>query len=108
VMATVEGPRVPREETAHAPGEGPMPRPEQEVGVVREEGPGADGSGALLHQPGEVGDEGRAVRVVPDDDAPLNPSHHGVVPGVGRVEAALAGHGERDGNTHCYTWQRVP
>jgi isopropylmalate/homocitrate/citramalate synthase len=31
-----------------------------------------------------------------------------VVPGVGRVEAALAGHGERDGNTHCYTWQRVP
>ena len=107
-MAAVEGSRVAGEEAAHAPGYGARAGAHQEVGVVREEGPVADGSGVLLRQPGEVGDEGRAVRVVPDDDAPLNPSHHGVVPGVGRVEAALAGHGERDGNTHCYTWQRVP
>jgi len=106
VMAPIEGPRVAGEEAAHALGYGTPAGAHQEMGVVREEGPGVDGSGALLRQPGEAGDEGRAVRVIPDDDALLHPSHHGVVQGVGRVEATFAGHGERDGNTHCYTWQR--
>ena len=57
VVAAVEGPRVPREETAHAPGEGAMPRPEQEVRVVREQGPGVDGERPTLRQRRDARDE---------------------------------------------------
>ena len=60
-MAAVEGSRVAGEEAAHAPGYGARAGAHQEVGVVREEGPVADGSGVLLRQPGQAGDKGRAA-----------------------------------------------
>jgi len=62
--------------------------------MVREEGPGVDGERPTLRQRGEAGDEIPAVRVIPEDGAPLEPPHHHVVEGVRGIQAGLTGHGE--------------
>jgi len=46
------------------------------MGVIREERPGIDGEGAGFRQRGHPGYELVSVGVVPEDDAPLEPSHH--------------------------------
>ena len=61
--------------------------------MVRAERPGVDGPDALLRQGGEAGEEVRAVRVLPEDDAPLEPPPHDMVEGVRGIQARLAGHG---------------
>jgi hypothetical protein len=43
LMSPVEGTRITGEEGPHAPGQGATPRADQEVGMVRQEGPGVDG-----------------------------------------------------------------
>ena len=60
--------------------------------MIPEERPGIDGEGALRCHPGEAGDEVRPVRIVAGDGRPLEPPHHDVVEGVGRVQAGLARH----------------
>jgi hypothetical protein len=40
VMPPVEGPRVAGEQRPHAPGQGAGPRPDEEMGMIREERPG--------------------------------------------------------------------
>ncbi len=95
-MAAVEGAGVAREKGAHAAREGPRPGPHQEVGVVGHEGPGVDGEGAPLRQGRESGEEVGAIPVVAEEGGPLDPAHHDVVQGVGRIEA---GHGMRESST---------
>jgi hypothetical protein len=56
-------------------------RPDQEMGVVREERPGGDGEGAVRRQGRQAGDEVRAVRVVLEDGTALKAPHHHVVEG---------------------------
>ena len=99
VMPPIEGPRVTGEERAHAPGERAIPRPDQEVSVVREHGSaverGPDGDGDGPQAGYEVG----AVPVVADEARPLEPPHHHVVEGRGGIEASEARHGGRASST---------
>ena len=60
---------------------------------MRKQGPGEDGERPALRQRGEAGDEVCAVRVIPEDGAPLEPPHHYVVEGVRGIQAGLTGHG---------------
>jgi hypothetical protein len=52
------------------------------------------------------GDEVRPIAVIPEDRTTLEPPHHDVVEGVGRIQAGLAGHGDSDVSTTWCTWQR--
>jgi len=63
VVAATEGPRVPREEGPEAAVQGPSARPDQEVGVIREQGPGLHREGAHLRHRGQAGDDVRAAGV---------------------------------------------
>jgi hypothetical protein len=71
-----EGTGVASQEGAHGPREEALPRPDQEVGVVGEEGPGVHRPGPLLGQDGDARDEVSAVGVVFEDAAALSSSHH--------------------------------
>jgi hypothetical protein len=53
--------------------EGVPRRPDQEVGVVREEHPGIDGAGPRLRQSGQTDHEVGPVRVVREDDTAPSP-----------------------------------
>jgi hypothetical protein len=92
LMAAVEGSRVAREERAHAAREGPLPRPEQEVRVVREQGPCVHGEPGRLDQAPHPGTEIAPIGVVPEDGAALEASHHHVVEDPRSIEARLPGH----------------
>ena len=76
-----------------------MPRPEQEVRVVREQRPGVDRERPPLRQRRDARDEVRAIPIVPEDHGPLDPPHHHVVEGVRRIEAGLPRHGTREAST---------
>jgi len=91
-VPAVEGPGVAGEERAHAPGQRARPGPHQEVGVIREQGPGVHREGARVRERREPAEEGLAVRVVGKDHAPFQAAHHHVVEGSGGVEASLARH----------------
>jgi hypothetical protein len=92
-VSAVEGPGVAREEGAHAAGERALSGADQEVGMVRQERPGVDRPGPLCRQVGHAGDKVGAVRVVAEANGSLDPSHHDVVKGLGRIEAGLTRHG---------------
>ncbi len=92
LVAPVEGSGIAGEERAHGPGQGADPRPHQEVGVVREEGPGVDAEDLGLRQGGEARDEVGPAPVVAEEGPPLDPPHHDMVEGVRRIQAGLAGH----------------
>ena len=64
LVAAVERPRIPCEERPHAAGQGALSRPEQQMGVVREQGPPVHGERPVLRQRGEAADEVGAVRIV--------------------------------------------
>jgi len=66
-VAAIEGPGVPCEEGPEAAVQGAGARPDQEMGVIREQGPGVHREGARLRQRGQAGDEVRAVGVGADD-----------------------------------------
>ena len=53
----------------------------------------ANGEVPPLRQEGQACHEVRAVRIIPEDGVPLDPSHHHVVPDLGGIGAGLAGHG---------------
>jgi len=98
-MAAVEGPGVAREERAHAAREGPPPGADQEMRMVREEGPGIQRPGPLRRQRGQARDKVRPVGLVPEERGPLDPPHHPVVQGVRRIEPRLAGHSTAESTT---------
>jgi len=106
LMAPVEGTRVSGEEAAHAPAERPGPSPDEEVGVVREEGPGVDGEGPRRRERPEARDEIGPVPVVPEDPAAFQPTEHDVVEHARRIEAGTAWHGRGERSITCHTWQR--
>ena len=99
LVAAVERPRIPREERPHAAGQGALSRPEQQMGVVREQGPRVHGERPVLRQRGEAADEVGAVRIVPEEGGPLDSPHHHVVEGLRRIEARLARHDTGDATT---------
>ena len=70
-----------------------MPRPDQEMGMVGQEGPGEDGERARLGEGGHAGDEVGAIAVIPEQGGPLDPPHHHMVQGVRRIEPRLTRHG---------------
>ena len=49
--------------------------PDQEMGVIREHGPGEHGGGVVRRQALESGEVGLAVPVIAEDDLPVEPSH---------------------------------
>jgi hypothetical protein len=106
VVPPIERPGIAREETPHAAGQRAGPGPDQQVGMIREERPGVDRPGALRRQSGHAGHEVGAVRVVAEERGPLNPPHHDVMEGVGRIEAGLAGHDRAEGTTRRLTLPR--
>jgi hypothetical protein len=69
-LAALQRSRVPREESPHAAGQGALSRPEQQMGVVREQGPRVYGERPRLRQRGEAADEVGAVRIVPEEGGP--------------------------------------
>ena len=92
LVAAIEGPGVAREEGPHAARERPAPRPDQEVGMVREQRPGVDGEGPRLREGRQAGDEVGPVGVVAEEGRPLDPPHHHVVEDPRGIEARLARH----------------
>jgi hypothetical protein len=93
-VAPVEGPPARRgEQRAHIPREGPSPRADQEVGVVREERPGIDPPGARFCERREPREKVVPVGVIFEDNPALQPPHHHVVKGLRSIQARLAGHG---------------
>ncbi len=106
VVSAVEGPGIAREQTPHAPGQGARSRPHEEVGVVREHGPGVDGPRPGLRQGREARHKIRPIPVTPEDDPALEPPHHHVVEGVRRIETGLAGHGRQEPSTRRVGTQR--
>ena len=92
LMAAIERPGVSGEEGAHAARERPTPRPDQEMGVVGQEGPGGDGERSGVNQRGDPGHERVAIDVIPENGCPLDPPHHDMVQGVRGVQTGLAWH----------------
>ena len=90
-VAPVEGPGVAGEEAPHAPGEGAGPGADQEVGVIREQGPGVDGKDAVVGEGREARDEVRLILAIPKDGAPLQAPHRHVVEGAGQKVRTKSG-----------------
>ena len=65
--------------------------PDQQVGVVREEGPGVDPEARCGHQGLQAADEIRPVGVILEDAPALESPHHHVVEGIGRRFRAKGG-----------------
>ncbi len=93
VVAAVEGARVAREERTHAPGQRALPRPDQEVGVVREQGPRVDDEPARVRKSRKARKEIGSVLRVPKDGSPFDPSHHHVVQDPRRIQTRASWHG---------------
>jgi len=78
------------------PGKRAIARPDQELGVVREQGPGAACEAPPL---GEVGHEVRAAPIVAKGARVFDLAQHHLVQVVGGFDAGLAGDG--DGETRA-------
>ena len=92
LMAAVEGPGRAGEEPAHAAREAGRATPEQEVSMVREEGPrGEGGTGGLRHR-AQARHEGRAVLIVLHDRPPLQPAEDDMIERPWGIEARVARH----------------
>ena len=79
-MPPVEGPRIPSQEGAHTTGQRPHPGADQQIGMIREERPGADGEdpGGLC-EGSPAREEVGPIPVIPEDHGPLDPPHHHLV-----------------------------
>jgi hypothetical protein len=107
-MAAVQGAGVAGEARAHTPGERTIARPDQEMGVVRQEGSGVDSEGSLLRQAGEARREVGAVLLVPEEARALDPPSHYVVQDPGSIEAGCPGDGRTQTSTSRPGLQRAP
>jgi hypothetical protein len=92
-MASVEDPRVAREERPHAPGQRAIPRADEEVEVIRQEGPRVDGEGARLRETRQASDEVIPVAIIPEDELPIESSRHHMVQDPRSIESWSARHG---------------
>jgi hypothetical protein len=78
-VASVEGARIPSEETTHGSAEWPGPSPHEQMDVVRQEGPGVDREGLGLCERPETRHEVGAILVVPEDPATFQAANHDVM-----------------------------
>jgi hypothetical protein len=95
LVSAIEGPGIASQETPHGASQRPRTRPHQEVGVIREEGPGGDSECSLFRQCSEASHEVRSIRVIPEDELPLQTPHHHMVEGSRGIQTRLAGHGRQ-------------
>ena len=91
-MPAVEGPRIAREERAHHAREGTQAGPDQEVGVIRQEGPGVDGHVVRLRQAGQAAYKVLSVQIIPKNSTAFDAPHHYMMQGTGRVQAGAPWH----------------
>jgi len=61
--------------------------------MVRQEGPSVYGDGPGLGQGRETTDEVGPVPVIPEERAPLEPTHHDMMEDTGCIETWTARHG---------------
>jgi hypothetical protein len=92
-MAAVEPDRVAGEEAPHQGGQGDGTGPDQEVGMVRQEGPGIAGGLGGRQEPRQAGQKLLPILVVPEDIAALDPPDDDVLHGPRGVEAGGSRHG---------------
>ena len=95
MVAPVEGAGIAAEPAAHEGGQGPVARAQEEVDVVREQGPREDLDPRGLHLRGEA-----AEKIVPalggsEEQRLLDPPGHHVVEDSGGIEPGPARHGCR-------------
>jgi hypothetical protein len=83
VVTPVEGPSVPGEQAPHAAGERAIPRADQQVRMIRKEGPGVDGERPLLGQAGQASHEVASIRGISEDGPAFESAHHHMVECVG-------------------------
>ena len=83
---------VPRQEPAHELGEPRRAAPQEQVGVVGEEGPGVEGRPGCRGDVPQAPEERRAVFGIRDDRPPLDPPEDDVVQRAGGIEPCLSGH----------------
>ena len=93
-VAAIEASGVTGEPRPHGSGKRPGTSPEQEMGVIREQGPGIDGEPTLLRQGGEPRDEVGAVRIAAEDYLAVEAPHHHMVEDSGGIEARAAWHSD--------------
>ena len=99
LVASIECARVSGQERAHAPSEGPGPGAEQQVGVIRQDGPGVDGYGPALYYAREAAEEVGPIGIVPEDGRPLDAPHHDMVQGAGGIQPRSARHAGAQAST---------
>jgi hypothetical protein len=105
-VAPVKGAGIPSEEAPHGSAERPGPRPDEEMGVVWQEGPSVDGESLGLRERREARDEVGPIPVVAEDRAALQAADHDVMKDAWRIQSRTAWHGDRLYITTCRTWQR--
>jgi hypothetical protein len=80
------------EQAAHEQGEAARPTPEEQVGVVREEGPRVEGGPGGHGDRAEPIEEPRSILLIGHDLPARQPPEHDVVQRAGRIESRLSGH----------------
>ena len=60
--------------------------------MIGKQGPGVDREPRHSHEGGQADHEVPAIPVIAEDGGPLDPPHHHMVEGPGRIQAGLAWH----------------
>jgi hypothetical protein len=95
LVTTIELSSIAGQERSHAPTYRTRVRPNQQMRVVRHEGPGVDCKMAGLREAGNPLDEIFPIRIVMEDDLAVQAPDHHMVQGAGCVEARSAWHDSR-------------
>ena len=91
-MAAVVGPGITGEEPAQEPGEPLGSAPQQQVGMIREEGSCVERRAGGRRPRAEARDERLAILGIGHDLPPLLPAEHHMVQRAGSIESRLPGH----------------
>ena len=82
---------IAREQSGHDGGQGSGAGPEEEVGVVRKEGPGIAGGGGLREEQSAARYEVPSIGDGGEDGAPLDTPDNDMMEDAGGVETGIAG-----------------
>ncbi len=93
-VASVEAGRIPGEEAAHNARERPLACPQEEMDMIREQGPGEHLGPAGRDLSGETVEKVRPVLIGAEEQRVLDPPGHHVVEHPGRIQAGTAWHEE--------------
>jgi hypothetical protein len=92
VMPAVVGEGISGEAPPHEPGQALGAAPEQQVGMVGQQGPGVEGRPGGRGHRAQARHKGLAVLLIGHDPPPLHPAEDDVVQGPRNVESRLPGH----------------